>query len=232
MPGGPGRFGRGSSCPALLRQSATAGPCFAYGPLTRCGAAFQPLRPAGPAACAAPTTPRRPKPARFGLLPFRSPLLGESRLLSLPAATEMFQFAAFARPSGRARPSAGRVAPFGHPRVKGRVRLAGAFRSLPRPSSPPGARASTVRPASLPARSRRGPSRAPPPRAAHAVALASRSLLRFFFSSAAPGRPAGGEPARRPAPSKTYIVENVGFEPTAPGLQSRCSTAELIPRAA
>ena len=74
--------------------------------------------------------------------------------------------------------------------------------------------------------------RAPPPRAAHAVALASRSLLRFFFSSAAPGRPAGGGPARRPAPSKTCIVENVGFEPTAPGLQSRCSTAELIPRAA
>ena len=231
MPGGPGRFGRGSSCPALLRQSAAPGPRFAYGPLTRCGAAFQPLRPAGPGACAAPTTPRGPKPARFGLLPFRSPLLGESRLLSLPAATEMFQFTAFARPLGRARPSAGRVAPFGHPRVKGRVRLAGAFRSLPRPSSPPGARASSVRPASLPARSRRGPS--PGPAAARgflAVALASRvsSLSRFLPR---PG-PRGGGPGAPSSAVKDLCVENVGFEPTAPGLQSRCSTAELIPRPA
>ena len=230
MPGGPGRFGRGSSCPALLRQSAAPGPRFAYGPLTRCGAAFQPLRPAGPDACAAPTTPRGPKPARFGLLPFRSPLLGESRLLSLPAATEMFQFTAFARPLGRARPSAGRVAPFGHPRVKGRVRLAGAFRSLPRPSSPPGARASSVRPASLPARSRRGPS--PGPAAARgflAVALSSRvsSLSRFLPRPA----PSGG-PGAPSSAVKDLCVENVGFEPTAPGLQSRCSTAELIPRPA
>ena len=32
---------------------------------------------------------------RFGLLPFRSPLLWESLLFSLPTATKMFQFAAF-----------------------------------------------------------------------------------------------------------------------------------------
>lgn len=32
----------------------------------------------------------------FGLLPFRSPLLGESRLISLPPGTEMFQFPGFA----------------------------------------------------------------------------------------------------------------------------------------
>ena len=31
-----------------------------------------------------------------GLVPFRSPLLGESRLMSFPPATEMFQFAGFA----------------------------------------------------------------------------------------------------------------------------------------
>ena len=43
-------------------------------------------------------------------------------------------------------PSAGRVAPFGHPRIIGRSRLPAAFRSLPRPSSPPGAKASPVRP--------------------------------------------------------------------------------------
>ena len=37
----------------------------------------------------------QPRPAvaeRFGLLRFRSPLLAESRLISLPGATEMFQF--------------------------------------------------------------------------------------------------------------------------------------------
>ena len=33
---------------------------------------------------------------RFGLFPVRSPLLGESLLLSLPAGTKMFQFPAFA----------------------------------------------------------------------------------------------------------------------------------------
>ena len=35
------------------------------------------------------------------------------------------------------RPSDGRVIPFGHPRITGRLRLPAAFRSLPRPSSPP-----------------------------------------------------------------------------------------------
>src|SRR3954469_22878635 len=37
----------------------------------------------------------------------------------------------------------GRVAPFGHPRIKACSRLPMAFRSVPRPSSPPGAKAST-----------------------------------------------------------------------------------------
>ena len=32
----------------------------------------------------------------FGLFPFRSPLLGESRLISIPAGTEMFHFPAWA----------------------------------------------------------------------------------------------------------------------------------------
>jgi hypothetical protein len=40
--------------------------------------------------------PRRGKPPRFGLFPFRSPLLGKSISLSFPAGTEMFQFSAFA----------------------------------------------------------------------------------------------------------------------------------------
>ena len=36
--------------------------------------------------------PRRVETTRFGLFPFRSPLLWESRLISLPPGTEMFHF--------------------------------------------------------------------------------------------------------------------------------------------
>ena len=43
----------------------------------------------------------------------------------------------------------GRVTPFGHPRIKGCLLLPEAFRSLPRPSSPDGSKASTVNPYSL-----------------------------------------------------------------------------------
>jgi hypothetical protein len=39
--------------------------------------------------------PRKPKGSRFGLFPFRSPLLWESMFLSLPPVTEMFQFTGF-----------------------------------------------------------------------------------------------------------------------------------------
>ena len=42
-----------------------------------------------------PTTPGRQAP-RFGLRPFRSPLLRASRLIPLPPGTEMFQFPGFA----------------------------------------------------------------------------------------------------------------------------------------
>jgi len=55
------------------------------------------------------------------LFPFRSPLLGESRLISLPAVTEMFQFSAFALPDLWIQSEvtlAGRVSPFGHLRIK------------------------------------------------------------------------------------------------------------------
>src|SRR5689334_12679289 len=40
-------------------------------------------------------------------------------------------------------PHTGWVAPFGHPRINACSRLPMAFRSVPRPSSPPGAKAST-----------------------------------------------------------------------------------------
>ena len=43
-----------------------------------------------------PTTPMLPSQYRFGLFPFRSPLLGKSIFLSSPAGTKMFQFPAYA----------------------------------------------------------------------------------------------------------------------------------------
>jgi hypothetical protein len=40
----------------------------------------------------------------------------------------------------------GEVPPFGNPRINARLQLPGAYRSWPRPSSPPGAKASTICP--------------------------------------------------------------------------------------
>ena len=72
-------------------------------------------------------------------------------MFSSPAGTKMFQFPAFASTSNMTWMTAKgcRVVPFGYLRVKGRLRLTGDFRSLPRPSSPPRAKASAVRPCTL-----------------------------------------------------------------------------------
>ena len=61
---------------------------------------------------------------RFGLFPVRSPLLGESRLISFPSGTEMFHFPELApfrvcvplRVTGH---DSRRVAPFRNPRING-----------------------------------------------------------------------------------------------------------------
>ena len=115
------------------------------------------------------------------------------------------------------RPPAGRVSPFGHPRIKGRSRLPAAFRSLPRPSSPPGAKASPVRLTVLVAY------RACPAALAAAGSEYPRSLFLslIVFSFVFPS-----------ILSKNLVlglsftsdrVESKGFEPLTPGLQSRCS---------
>ena len=109
---------------------------FGYGAVTPCGAAFQTASPISRLCNSStvpayrqtgPTTPmwqrhRAITPHRFRLFPFRSPLLGESRLLSFPRGTEMFQFPRLpllalcvqTRATGHY-PS--QVSPFGHPRV-------------------------------------------------------------------------------------------------------------------
>ena len=135
--GGPRRFTPNFSGSALLGIPDGSPMLFAYGALTLCGAPFQHastkhricnslkepvLLQSGP------TTPhwqrhRALPPAGFGLFPFRSPLLRESLLLSIPRGTQMFQFPRFPLPAlcvqtGVTPHDGCRVSPFGDPRIE------------------------------------------------------------------------------------------------------------------
>ena len=125
--------------PALLGMTAGGRIPFAYGALTRCGALFQNASArhrlcnsmTGLMPCLPVPRPRAGNAIRLyhqcglGLVPFRSPLLRESLLLSFPRGTEMFQFPRFpplalcvqarVTPHDRCR-----VSPFGHPRINAR----------------------------------------------------------------------------------------------------------------
>ena len=65
------------------------------------------------------------KSIQFALFGFRSPLLTESRLISFPVGTKMFQFPTFPLLPEQ----------FGNPWVYGCMRLTKAYHSLPCPSS-------------------------------------------------------------------------------------------------
>ena len=85
----------------------------------------------------------------FGLLPFRSPLLWESLLISFPELLRWFTSLSMALPDYFIHPSqctdrSVRVTPFGNPGINGYVLLPPAFRSLSRPSSPRSSQASTI----------------------------------------------------------------------------------------
>ena len=92
LPDGPGGFAQDYSCPALLR--------IPLRPVSLHVRGFHPLWPDFPDSSVHDqgTTARSYNPGtaspqrRFGLFPGRSPLLGESRLFSLPGGTKMFQF--------------------------------------------------------------------------------------------------------------------------------------------
>lgn len=64
----------------------------------------------------------------FRLFPLRSPLLRESRLLSLPPVTKMFQFTGFARADLWIQSAVLRVAPFGNLRINACFQLPEAYR--------------------------------------------------------------------------------------------------------
>ena len=82
-----------------------------------------------------------------GLFRVRSPLLAESRLISIPPGTEMFQFPGFALHAYVFSMQYGRSRGFPHSDIPGSklvCQLPETFRRLPRPSSPPTAKASTT----------------------------------------------------------------------------------------
>jgi hypothetical protein len=82
----------------------------------------------------------------------------------------------------------GRVAPFGDPRIKGCSPLPAAFRSVPRPSSPLSAKASTKCPYALDPMRFRRTQRADPP---HATSTPRLILSTSFYP---PGRSPGSLP--------------------------------------
>jgi hypothetical protein len=180
-PSANGRFGNSSTSPQLVRSS--------------------------------PTTPDRQRlraitPAEFRLFPVRSPLLGESRLLSFPRGTEMFQFPRFASAaygfSGGYASITSRGFP--HSGIRGSMpacgfpRLIAACHALHRflaPRHPPSALSSLTTDISRTIRRRSGFSRI-----AYAVVK---------------------EPRDPKAPKSRHLVEMTGFEPATPCVQGRCS---------
>ncbi len=81
MEGGPPIFRQDCTCPALLEDAQIA----------------LPVRDCHPLWCAFPDASGS-DPRATGLVRVRSPLLAESRLMSFPPGTEMFQFPGFASP--------------------------------------------------------------------------------------------------------------------------------------
>ena len=137
MEGGPPSFSPRFTGADLLRNSCERHRSFGYGTFALYGARFHALRLprcfvtlVGPdmtrIAALQPHT-RNACPltrAWFGLVPFRSPLLRESRLIYFPRGTEMFHFPRLPLPSlcvqlGVTPHYRRWVSPFGNPRVKG-----------------------------------------------------------------------------------------------------------------
>ena len=147
--------------------------------------------------------------------------------------------------SGDSRPSDGWVVPFGNPGINGHLHLHRAYRSLSRPSSPPRAKASTRCPNLLSPFTGHDAQTHTPLLILSAVNKIScrQSCLRrtqflsqneksfFTYSLVSQNvkdlceeRPAMRQGDRRAAPAAPHPVENNGFEPLTPCLQSRCSS--------
>ena len=137
---GAAGFGQGSSDPALLRvlpgpaNVPRTGPSPSAARLSR----RLPLRSLRPYQAA--LQPRRRLDADgLGWPPFARRYSGGHSCFPLLRLLGCFGSPGSPPPNGGRRAHARRVAPFGNPRIKGSSRLPAACRSLPRPSSPPGA---------------------------------------------------------------------------------------------
>ena len=211
MRDGPRWFPQDFSCPAVLRCRLG----WALTSLTRLSRSAAPLSSGfccpGLRRIAGPTTPggalRHP---RFGLLRVRSPLLAESLLFSLPAGTEMFQFPAFAPAS-----AGDGIAPAGFPHSEIRAstgicpltRLFAAYHVLLRLREP---QASPMRPSSFSFYFRLCARRSLRFDLRSLLLLLTQSVARLFHL--------------RFHHVNVLCVENNGFEPLTPCLQSRCSS--------
>ena len=129
-----------SRAPCYLGYSSRQGRHFDYGVRTLYDRPFKAVRlyllvtpAARQSSLKSPTTPNTQllpdiTRTRFSLFRFRSPLLTESRLLSLPVGTEMFHFPTFPLPAlyiqagvtGSPKGPGG-VSPFGNPRITARL---------------------------------------------------------------------------------------------------------------
>ena len=167
MRGGPRGFNPGFTCPDLLRnRDPGSRSSFAYRTITFYGWAF--LRHSATRAICnspatlrrglvfGPTTPptQRPQASTWvglGCSPFARHYSGNRDFLSFPPGTQMCHFPGFPPRTlcvqvRVTRHDPCRVSPFGDPCFIARLRLHTAYRSLPRPSSAFGAKASTIRP--------------------------------------------------------------------------------------
>ena len=134
MGDGPPSFRRDFSCPAVLRIHSRGNEVSTTGLLPSLTDLSRSLRL--PRSFVTPYrvsyNPKR-QASWFGLFPFRSPLLRESHLLSLPPGTKMFQFpgSAFLTLCIQVRilPHYGQwVSPFGNLRIKAYLQLPEAYR--------------------------------------------------------------------------------------------------------
>ncbi len=118
MPDGSGGFRQDLTCPALLRipLGMTCISCTGLSPAMVRLSRSVPLHMSIPHR--GPTTPVAPKRPRFGLFPFRSPLLGESLLVFFSSRYLDVSVPWVGTLSGIPT-SSGWVAPFGNPRITG-----------------------------------------------------------------------------------------------------------------
>ena len=175
---------------------------FGYGAFTLSGAPFQAPLLAICVHYGGPTTPGAPERPRFGLVPVRSPLLGESRFCSLLLSV-LRCFSSRRSPVRMAHVTGLQPAGLPHSDTRGSQgvcpspRIFAAYRVLPRLREP----------------------RYPP------------SALLFFSSNRAILARVSYCLVSFHHVKDLYLVENKGLEPLTPCVQGRCSKpTELIPR--